>query len=614
MTSASSSPRRRWPPPRLAAAALGAILLGGVLAWSCRGQLLHWALDRFLAATALRISAADGFRIGFDQAALDRLELDFAARAGHLTLSAEQVTARYQAAAAALKELHARSGRLRFTFAAATAADGAGPGLPPPPFDRLRVESFQLELVTPWGLCRFLGRGELERTDEGGAEIRLTDDRQALRARFDPGMRLALLAVAGRDGAEVGAVRFEPVAANQRRVTLRAELQRLLEWFSATEALPQSWRDAVAGSVLPRLGGGLAGLRLEIAAHSADDFRSLSGSASVAQEGRPWLQARLARNGDGSATGEGRLELVPGELLSLLRPLLPEAVVPWQVEGGSLQGDVALRLDPAGSPTAAAHLSADFALQAGAVRLEAVHAVADSEDLFAAAATLTVAARQLRFGSAAGARNLAVAAALRGHQLAVQQAELEIFGGRLSLEPSTLDLDRPPVTLTIQVHDIDLAPLLAPFAERGLAGSGRVDGKLPLRLTADSVELEDGRLTGRGPGRLRYDGPSVDSGLAFRALRNFAYRRLLARLDYRPAGDYRLGLRLEGSNPDVLAGHAIAFNLRLQGQLPELLQQGILAGNFERPVLEQYEQARDRPPSQNEHQTNAPPPAHRRKK
>ncbi|MDD5126305.1 YdbH domain-containing protein, partial [Methylovulum sp.] len=62
---------------------------------------------------------------------------------------------------------------------------------------------------------------------------------------------------------------------------------------------------------------------------------------------------------------------------------------------------------------------------------------------------------------------------------------------------------------------------------------------------------------------------------------------LQAKVNYRPNGDYHLGLRMEGGNPEVLSGHPLAFNLNLSGHLPELLQRGFMAGDFERVILEE---------------------------
>ncbi|WP_157199384.1 intermembrane phospholipid transport protein YdbH family protein [Methylomonas koyamae] len=132
-----------------------------------------------------------------------------------------------------------------------------------------------------------------------------------------------------------------------------------------------------------------------------------------------------------------------------------------------------------------------------------------------------------------------------------------------------------------------------------LSGTGSVDGELPLKLATGSIELQDGALRGTRPGTLRYQSPADDGNLAFQALRNLVYHRLQAQLNYQPSGDYRIGLRLEGHNPEVLSGHPLAFNLNISGQLPELLRRGLVTGNFERAILEQVgQQPAETPPAQ----------------
>ncbi|NJD04893.1 MAG: hypothetical protein FIA97_00145 [Methylococcaceae bacterium] len=221
-------------------------------------------------------------------------------------------------------------------------------------------------------------------------------------------------------------------------------------------------------------------------------------------------------------------------------------------------------------------------------------------------------APRLGFGADVDAGELVLEASLLGRELKVEKAAVQVFGGALELEPSRLDFAERPIPLIVRIRDVDLAQALAALSQPGLSGGGTVSGVLPFRWMSDSIELEGGELTGAGPGVFRYRGPAADDSLAFRALRNFLYRQLQARLDYRPSGDYRLGVRLEGHNPDVLAGHPIAFKLNVSGRLPELLRQGILAGDFERPVLEMYQNAQTEPKPGRAGGPRKPPPADRR--
>jgi hypothetical protein len=91
---------------------------------------------------------------------------------------------------------------------------------------------------------------------------------------------------------------------------------------------------------------------------------------------------------------------------------------------------------------------------------------------------------------------------------------------------------------------------------------------------------------------LRYQAPgATEDNLALKTLSNMRYHSLQAKLNYQPSGDYRVGVRLEGKNPQVLSGHLVAFNLNLTGSLPELIKKGIMAGDFDKPILEQIKNA-----------------------
>jgi hypothetical protein len=182
--------------------------------------------------------------------------------------------------------------------------------------------------------------------------------------------------------------------------------------------------------------------------------------------------------------------------------------------------------------------------------------------------------------------------------------------------PDTIRLEQTPILLTLRLHDVDLSQLLMSLHYPNISGTGTIAGELPLQLSAGAIDVQDGSLNGTQPGVLRYVGPADSQNIAFKALRNLVYRNLQAKVNYRPNGDYHLGLRLEGSNPEVLSGHPLAFNLNISGQLPELLQKGILAGDLERTILEQAiakpANLEKSPNTRTGDQLPKPPPADRR--
>jgi hypothetical protein len=77
--------------------------------------------------------------------------------------------------------------------------------------------------------------------------------------------------------------------------------------------------------------------------------------------------------------------------------------------------------------------------------------------------------------------------------------------------------------------------------------------------------------------------------IALQALQDFHYDTLEMGLSYQAAGDYRISIRLNGRNPKLYEGYPIAFNLNLEGVLPELLRKSLLGGGFDEQVLKRVQ-------------------------
>jgi len=309
----------------------------------------------------------------------------------------------------------------------------------------------------------------------------------------------------------------------------------------------------------------------------------------LTRDSRYIANADLSMAKSGTVDADGYMDMTATELRGLMQPWLPEITHDWQLTRGQAQGAINLRWQSGRIISGAAHIKAfDVALAAGSIKAENVNMKVDIDDLTTHSLALFADAPSLTIGKAMTARNFIVKAHYLDRNLTVQQAALSIYDGFLAILPCTVNMDQRPILLTLQVRDVDLSQLLSSLHYEDLTATGTVRGELPLSISSDAVELLDGSLKGTRPGVLRYLGPVADKeSIAFKALRNLEYRSLQAKVNYRPNGDYHLGLRVEGSNPDVLSGQPFAFNLNLNGQLPELLQRGMMAGDFERAILEE---------------------------
>ncbi|MGD8385112.1 MAG: YdbH domain-containing protein [Lysobacterales bacterium] len=172
----------------------------------------------------------------------------------------------------------------------------------------------------------------------------------------------------------------------------------------------------------------------------------------------------------------------------------------------------------------------------------------------------------------------------------ISAAEAQLLGGRLALarlQVSAQGLEDTRVELT----GIDLSRLLALADIGGLQGSGRLDITLPVGSNDNGIHVNGGSFESTGPGRLAYKtSGAAATNIGLRALENFEFKSLSGHFDYQPDGSFRITARLEGHNPNLYSGHAIVFNLNINGTLPELFEALFLSGDFEQAVLKQIKQ------------------------
>jgi hypothetical protein len=172
-------------------------------------------------------------------------------------------------------------------------------------------------------------------------------------------------------------------------------------------------------------------------------------------------------------------------------------------------------------------------------------------------------------------------------RLEIEHATLGLLGGRLVVEPATLDLAQDTQELVVGMEGLQLARLFEVYPAEGLAGHGTLDGRLPVRLEDGRLMIAAGRLEAREPGgvlqyrtdKLREMG-RANPGMRELALAldDFRYTVLASDLDYGSDGVLILGLRLEGSNPDLQGGRPVHLNVRLEEDIPALLASLQLSG------------------------------------
>lgn len=181
----------------------------------------------------------------------------------------------------------------------------------------------------------------------------------------------------------------------------------------------------------------------------------------------------------------------------------------------------------------------------------------------------------------------------------VRDFRCDMFGGSVTSRGPVADLAKPPVRLTVVLRNLDLARILSVEQQKGLQGTGIVNGMLPMTVTAGGVSVKDGVIEAQPPGGIiRYASApessrviseaDSDLHLVSEALNNFHYSLLRIGVKYGENGILDLNARLEGRNPDLINVPPIHFNLTVQEHIPTLLKSLRVVDDLQGTIEKKY--------------------------
>ncbi|MDD2740107.1 MAG: YdbH domain-containing protein [Methylomonas lenta] len=571
------------------------LLLTGAGVWWQRAAIMQWSLQQILPASTPSLSVA---WLGFNQAQLSTLQFDLQTPFGLLSVDMGDIKAHYDLNAAKLESLNINKANIKLAYLPTdklAQTDKTNSTVPVLPFRQLSIDHLDLAVDTPWGLVSFIGHLTADYAPEKALLLTLTDDEQLIQLQLSPDFHEAKLTATQIGGKKTFVLNFQQLNQNHSEATLDADASAFLKWLTSSSLLPAQIRTDLAASSFAQANFNIAAMQLNLTAKSSDNLENINGRLLLTRNQEYLSSTEIAFNsGKTQIKLDGHLDLAAAEFISLIKSWLPDAVNSWQFTAGNIMGTYRLNWQPSAPLKSEAYLKAyqiDVAagpvwINDGYIRLDIKHDIANLS-LVLAADVPTV-----QLGKETTIHNLQVKAKQKNQILTLERATFPIFGGLLEILPDSVNINQPPFNLTLGVRKLDLAQLLDSLNFPELSGTGTISGKLPLRLSMDSIEVHGGSLNGTHPGVLRYQGPVADDeNIAFKALRNMLYHKLQATFNYNRTGGYEMGLRVEGKNPNVLSGYPVAFNLNLSGQLPELLQKGILAGDFTQPIMEQFKKA-----------------------
>jgi hypothetical protein len=162
----------------------------------------------------------------------------------------------------------------------------------------------------------------------------------------------------------------------------------------------------------------------------------------------------------------------------------------------------------------------------------------------------------------------------------VENLRMHAFGGVVTADPFTYELESERNTLLLRVESIDLTELLSLKEFESIQLTGRIAAELPVIIEGNKVSILDGKLTGETPGGvIRYQPDAVpDStgtsaiGIVTDALSNFEYDSLTSTVGYSKDGDLVLQMQIKGRNPDLDSNRPVVLNLGVENNIPQMLK------------------------------------------
>lgn len=163
------------------------------------------------------------------------------------------------------------------------------------------------------------------------------------------------------------------------------------------------------------------------------------------------------------------------------------------------------------------------------------------------------------------------------NSLLIESLTGAVLGGSIAMQQQRYAIGDTDNALTLQFNGLRLEQVLTLTGYEDISVDGGVSGEVPVRFSANGIEVVGGSLRAQQPGgSIRYLGTlgEGDASLALvrQALSNYRFDMLESSIDYSPDGELLLRMQLQGYNPELENGRRVNLNLNLSDDVPALLQ------------------------------------------
>lgn len=288
-------------------------------------------------------------------------------------------------------------------------------------------------------------------------------------------------------------------------------------------------------------------------------------------------------------TGKGRLKaeivplsfspgaLQPGDLLPPLAEL--------QDVSGKINATAKLRWDQDGVQSSGAEFEIrDLSLMRETLKLSDLNVLLNLDNLIALSSARHQSITIRRIDSGIPLENVLISYHIEGTtppRLAIQKAQFSVINGMVSLVPTIIDPAEAQTDILLRIEDIDLETFFNLIKIEGLAGSGQLDGQIPITLKENVLTVTNGHLAARSPGILRFKSDKAskmlssagkEMNLLLQAMQEFHYTELSLNLDKSDLHDLVVKLSVLGNNPNVKNGQPFRLNIKLETDIDKILR------------------------------------------
>ena len=159
-------------------------------------------------------------------------------------------------------------------------------------------------------------------------------------------------------------------------------------------------------------------------------------------------------------------------------------------------------------------------------------------------------------------------------------ANISSGDGRIFIEPLVWTFGDVQNAAKVRIENLSLGTVVAAIGQKNILATGQINGELPVRVKGVDVLVDQGVISIADGGLIQFKSPATDAaaatnetaGFAFKALENFEYESLEARLNGPLGGDMLLRLKFTGQNEEVLGGAKFKYNIGIEGELANIIR------------------------------------------